>query len=260
MVNYNYLLFYHFVVMRGKYFNKVKNLKSGTEYFSDSITDESWNYFVPNDCYNLLVEENVKNGTYNLCIPSYLEGNRQLETIITSHPYDYTKISTETWFSKDKLIDVKYKDNYSILKVDSTIQKEEFINCFKSVYGQPQNDMNAYGGLANEYFKTLEDFDFFSDEIDGYILKVDNIVVSVCLVCNYGRYSGIYGLGTHPNYLGHGYGKYLLSVITNIYLKSNQSLFFQTETDSKVEGMYLKMGFSKLFTCDYYKRGDQYEE
>ena len=259
MENYNYLFFYHFVVMSGKWFNRVKTLKAGTEYSSDSITDESWNYFVPNDCYNLLLEAKVKNGTYNLCIPSYIKGKEQLDYLLTNEPYNYNHVSRESWFTKNEPIELKYNDNYKVIKASNDNEKKQFIDCFNKAYGAPVSDMNAYGELSNEYANSMQEFDFFSKELDGYLLIVNDTVVSSCLVCNFGAYSGIYALGTDPKYQGNGYGKYLMSVITNTCLENKQRLFFQTETDTKTEEMYLKMGFNKIFTCDYYKKGDENE-
>ena len=241
--------------MSGKWFNRVNMLKSGIEYSSATITDESWNYFVPTDCYNVLKESKLKNGIYNLCIPSYLNGKEQLIDIISFEPYGYTFVSRESWLTINKTIQIKNRVDCRVVKVSSEKQKQDFIECFNKAYSSPISDMSVYGELSNDYAFSMQEFDFLSSELDGYLLVVENTVVSCCLVCNFSKYSGIYALGTDPVYQGKGYGKYLMSYLTNQCLENNQQIFLQTESDSKVEEMYLNMGFYKLFSCDYYKKG-----
>ena len=253
--NFDFLFFYHFVVMRGKYFNNVRFLDSGSEYSSNSIKDESWNYFLPSNCYGALNEEKVKSGKYNICLPSYLKGKSTLKSILLSAPYNYKKVAKETWFTLNKELSLPDRKNLTIEVVKTKGQQKLFLDCFKAVYNSPKSKMNAYGGLSKEYFLTLENFDFSSEETNAYMLKDNGVVVSVCLLCNFGEYVGMYGLGTRPDYSKNGYGKYLLTKLANMSIKNNKFIFFQTESNSCVEKMYKKMGFEALFSCEYLKRG-----
>ena len=244
------LLENHFELQKGMFFSEKMTFKTFEIFKSNVIDDSFWNYACIKDNYiseNQISIIETTFGEMNRTPCICLFGEQISETnIALLQNQSYQEEMTESWMVFNN--DLSFKVDYDVDRVKDSKRFDDFKTVFVKAYGGEKTPEQPYGELPETYIKCLDNSFNNFDNFFHFIIYDNHFPVSIATLCYKDGIGGIYSVGTNPEFRGKGYG----SAITRACIKKWKELggtllLLQTETDSKVESLYSKLGFNKVF-------------
>ena len=210
------LMFLHFVAQRHLWFNNVALKKYGVFYSSDSIEDEYWNYFVPENVFMVIRNfDNIKKELSKnkrkscICLPDFLKNHELLKDEIIEE--GYTCASTESWlvYDNNKPIVIEPMEDVEVIISKDEKTKKDFLEVFIDGYGGAVTSDSPYGELDKSYVRSLEK-SYYEENQVNFILYYQKVPASVCVLSLVNGYGAYYGGATKEKYRGKGFNTYIL--------------------------------------------------
>lgn len=245
------LLTNHFDLQKGMFFSKKEEFISYEVFESDLIEDFFWNYsyikenFIPE---NIIFEIETLFSSINRRPCIYLSGNQLCDNniqLLAQHLYREEVI--ESWMVFDNNLSLESK--HPVVRVTNNTEFIDFKNVFIKAYGGEKTPEQPYGELPESYIKCLNRSFYNFNNFYHFVLYEKGEPVSIATLCYKDGIGGIYSVGTDPAHRGNGFGSSItLACVKKWKELGGTLLLLQTESDSKVEQLYLKLGFNKIFT------------
>lgn len=244
------LLESHFKLQKGMFFSEKDTFNSFEIFKSNVIEDFFWNYACVESnsiSQDLIagIETVFEKLNRTPCI--YLVGEQLSEKnleLLQKQSYEETMVESWMVFNND----LSFEINYPVVRITDKKGFEDFKTVFVKAYGGEKTPEQPYGELPDTYIQCLENSFNHFDNFYHFVIYDNDLPISIATLCYKDGIGGIYSVGTDPMYRGKGLG----STITRACIRKwkelgGNLLMLQTETGSKVELLYSKLGFNKVF-------------
>lgn len=248
---------YHF--LKKLYIKDIENTYFGFYSWSEADygeTNNLWNHAVilkenkkiPEKLTQIEKFYYKKDGTPSVYIPKVgKNGEPEIE--------GYENSFTDVWMFYTGE-EIESRDDILLEKVKTQEQMGKYVELF---YKCRASDLNGpYAGLSREYGKQLKKrFDKKDIYTDHFIVYLEETAVGHITTVKDGEKAAIYNLGTIPDYRGKGIASTSLEKAIN-QLKNTgiETIFLQTEKDSKNEQFFNNRGFKTKFEGLCYSKLD----
>lgn len=244
------LLVNHFELQKGMFFSGKDIFNSFEIFRSNVIEDFYWNYACVKGNHisiNLLSEIEAAFEKLNRAPCIYLAGEQLSdENVKLLQRQSYQEEMIESWMIFDG--NLSFEVNYPVVRITDGKGFDDFKTVFAKAYGGEKTPEQPYGELPETYLKCLDNSFDNIENFYHFVIYDNDLPVSIATLCYKNGNGGIYSVGTDQAYRGKGLG----SAITRACIQKwkelgGNLLLLQTETGSKVEQLYSKLGFNKYF-------------
>lgn len=242
------LLESHFELQKGMYFSEKDTFNSFKIFKGNVIEDFSLNYACVMDNHipqNLISEIETAFNKLNRTPCIYLTGEQQSESNLELlKKQSYEEALVESWMVFNN--DFSFEINYPVVRVTDAKGFEDFKTVFVKAYGGEKTPEQPY--VPETYIQCLDNsFKNFSN-FYHFVIYENELPISIATLCYKDGIGGIYSVGTDPIYRGKGLGSAITCACIRKWKElGGNLLLLQTETGSKAELLYSKLGFNKIF-------------
>lgn len=255
----NEIIRFHFKCLQGMYFSEFISHNTHVLLFSNLIDSSRYNFIslISKDINQVLLEVRslfkIRNRQLALYVTpsSYLFGKENLI------PSSFTHRATDAWMvlNKPKFLHTYNFSNNNSIEPVSFNERDLYTKTFISVYGG-ENPNGQHSKILKQFGQSLKQS--FNTTPTGfnkvYIwAKLNDKPVGVASMISNKYYAGIYGLGTIEKYRNRGIGSSLMAFLVQKAINQNiQTIFLQTQNESKTEQWYKNIGFNTTFSAKYF--------
>ncbi|HDL75116.1 MAG TPA: GNAT family N-acetyltransferase [bacterium] len=248
---------YHYKFQIGMYFSNIKRSKRKVLLWSDKIEDFYWNFASKINVSEKEIENSIKQIT-----EFFKKKNRKPVIYVTpfTKPRSLSKLIQragfklqfkESWmFYKEVNLKFTVPKNFTIKKIKTKKEMKIFVDIFNKAYSGADPE-DPYGPIPPEYKEALVD-SFKKNQKNKFTVHylgfLKNKPIGVATLIYFGKYAGIYNIGTVLDKRKKGMGSSItLKCVLEAQKNKAKFIFLQTEQKSYNEKFYKKLGFSTKF-------------
>ena len=239
------------------YFDEITEL--GDEIYavkSNTLPDVGWNYWFS-------TKKDVKI-TATICekAENYFKDHLPTAFFISTEDQIVSfasNIASEGIFSvwmlarSDSLCNPGSVDGYEFVTAEGVSDRAQAVVVFRESYSNGLNDQIGYNDLGEYYTKGFEaglerGLHYITSEAwqDGKMVGLGTGILN-------DEHGGLYNVSVVPGHRKQGLGKYIsYQCCKQLFEQGAKSVVLQTESKSKVEETYRKIGFNKRFDTKYW--------
>lgn len=252
----------NFEFQKGMYLDRRLDLSCASLFLSDHITDMYWNYAInlragPESVASSVSDIEVALREQERGPALYFTPwtqNREL-FVQEVRRRSGTRQYQDAWMffiEPESGVSTTHEETRSdiqIRRVSDEAGREDFVNVFIAAYGGEAGSDEPYGGLPATYFTALRQ-SFLARSVDTFHLVAyrNSKPLAIATLVQSPGWGGIYNVGSEPASRHLGLGSMISQRCIDIWKGSGgHTLFLQTESGSKVEQFYSRLGFRTEF-------------
>ena len=242
----------HYLLQKGIFFTGKKRANGAEMLYNDAIKDQYWNYATSVSAtkpIELIREVECFYSRKHVTPSFYITPKTRpkgMSRMLARHGYRLAY--SDAWMVyRGKALK---RTEVEVREVNSKVEMRRFAAVFGSVYGK--SGTGPYKDLQSGYAMTI--LASYRKRHPGravkyYLAYLNGSPVGCAMLIAGGKYAGLYGLGVLPRFRNRGVASALMAGrIQEVINRKASVIFLQTESGSKNERIFKRLGFRNEFT------------